>query len=405
MSTHVLSDSEMNALRNLVPIGPGTMPNQLAPYQPAQPAAPKPLAVHAAIVQVMDEVGREGVGKNHTADFGGAKRAYRGIDDIYNALNRAMVRAKIAIVPSVVEKTVERFAGAPNQYGKVTTTHVYSMVIDYKVICAIDSSFEIMRIFIEGFDTSDKGTGKAFSYAYKCGVLQLFCIPVEGQEDQDAHDPKIESQRPAPVPTLKDALNDRKAEIEARKSASERPDTRPARKVESKPETKPAVTVPTIGGRGPRKDELMSTLSDSEVIDNVRAKMHAAEDPKWTERMAPIIAAAKAYAATRGITDFSVSKAERAKQLAAAVKGNDHEYSDDMYLCENHGMYGTEPGMDDIDIRKWTNVEKLEEYMMWLKKTYQHPTQTGRIACVEKCWTKLIEDEKARAEKALAEKK
>jgi hypothetical protein len=334
-----------------------------------QPYAPR--AVHAAIVQVMDEVGREGVSKGHTADFNGQKRAYRGIDDIYNALNRAMVRAKLAIIPSVVEKNVERFAGAPNQYGKVTTTHVYSMVIDYKVICAVDSSHEIMRIFIEGFDTSDKGTGKAFSYAYKCGVLQLFCIPVEGQEDQDAHDPKIE--RPTTDKRqLANAVNSRQA---------------PAKSNQVSP------GVPAIGGKKhPKAGQPISVLSDDEVVAYIRQMMHVAESPKWAAEMAPKIAEAKAWAtAARGITDFSKRQQDRSEQLKAAVDGD--EYNHELYLCVH-------PKWQGEDIR-WFSVEVLSDYLGWLD-TWVNPTQTARKLLVERCIAKLAEQEAARIEAAMA---
>lgn len=191
----------------------------------------------------------------------------------------------------------------------------------------------------------------------------------------------------------------------------ERPDTRPARKVESKPEPEPLRGPPQLIGKkykGKEPVTMESLATPDQVIDYVRSLMHAQQADtesggRFKDYWKRQVEDAKLWShACRGITDFSVSKAERAKQLKAAVDDR-NAFSDEMYLCENHGMYGDDTGLD-LDIRKWRNAEKLVEYINWLRGTYNQPTQTARITCAEQCLTKLIEAEAEAAERALSKK-
>lgn len=336
---------------------------------------------------------------------GNSYTAWRDVTPKHNALVDALVRCKAHLIASMRTKTeyvledVVKNGKTSKQPRRIGLAPIQrdGMEYEFDVVADITLDHDLMVTktrcsALDGMvvNKAGEGFGEILAGWLSDGEAAAPALEVVPTEEK--------------TPTLVSVLNDRKAEIDARKAASDRPDTRPARRAEPKPETKPEDASPVVGGRGPHAGKRMSVLSDSELIDIVRQMMHVAATPKWAAEMAPKIAAAKAYAATRNIVDFSVSKEERAKQLAAAVKGQEHEYSDEMYMCENHGMYGNEPGMDDVDIRKWLNPEKLVEYINWLRATYNQPTQTGRIACAEECLEKLVKDEAARAEKALAKK-
>lgn len=214
------------------------------------------------------------------------------------------------------------------------------------------------------------------------------------------------------------------APVEARASFVDKPDVRPAHKAGVNPSDAKAPAgeakveepyIPTIVWRHPKKGEPMSSLDDESVINYIRSVVHGQEanaksaDPDkfrvWFEN---VLKASKAYAATRGITDFSQAKADRAARLKAAVDGGEvvhgegkYAFSDEMYMCENHGMYG---GDVSPDIRTWISAEKVLEYIGWLNSIYNQPTKAARIMAAERCVEKITKAEADAAERALAKK-
>lgn len=204
------------------------------------------------------------------------------------------------------------------------------------------------------------------------------------------------------------------ATVEARASFVDKADVNPSDAKAPAGEAKVEEPyIPTIAWRHPKKGEPMSSLDDESVINYIRSVMHGQEanaksaDPDryrvWFEN---VLKASKTYAATRGITDFSRAKADRAAQLKAAVDGGEvvhgegkYAFSDEMYMCENHGMYG---GDVSPDIRTWISAGKVLEYIGWLNSTYNQPTKAARIMAAERCVEKITKAEADAAERALA---
>lgn len=317
---------------------------------------------------------------------GNSFMAWRDVTPMHNRLVDAIVRCKCHIIATMRTKTeyvleeVTRGGKTTKQPKRVGLAPVQRDGMEYEFDIVADITLDHDLIvtktrcqLLDGAVVSKPGKG------FGATVLSWL-------SDGDAPTPPPVEIKPAPAP--------------------ERPDTRPARKVEPptvKEQLKRELSenrppVPVVGGKGPHAGKSMSALTADELINIVRQMEHVAATPKWAAEMAPKIAAAKAYAATRGITDFSVSKAERAKQLKDAVDDR-NAYSDEMYLCEHHGLYGDGTGYD-VDIRKWNSAERLIEYINWLREKYTQPTQTGRIACAEQCVAKLMEKEQAEAEAA-----
>lgn len=144
----------------------------------------KPLNIYQAITRCMEEIGA--VGKNDLNKQQGFK--YRGIDAVMNAINPALVKNHIFIVPEVLEQNREE-----------RTTNKGSLLI-YS-ICKIRYTFyaedgsSITAVTIgEGMDSGDKATNKAMAVAFKYACFQVFCIPTEELMD----DPDKESPAPAP---------------------------------------------------------------------------------------------------------------------------------------------------------------------------------------------------------------
>ena len=157
--------------------------------------------VYSAILGVMGELSTEGIAKGQSATFeyGGKPRAFRGIDDVMQKLSVLLVKHKLLILPAWLEthqrhphREAKERMGAPR-----LPDYVYTCVWRYKFIAVEDGSTHEIRTANETFDTSDKGFGKNMSYAYKYAMLQAFCVPVEGNEEQDAHSPVIGDEAPA----------------------------------------------------------------------------------------------------------------------------------------------------------------------------------------------------------------
>jgi hypothetical protein len=131
--------------------------------------------IFETISAVMNDIGAIGkTSKNTTQGF-----MFRGIDAVMNAINPALVKYKLFIVPEVLEQTREE---------RQTTrggTLIYSIVKVKYTFYAEDGSNISAIVIGEGMDSGDKATNKAMSIAFKYACFQVFCIPTEEMVDPD----------------------------------------------------------------------------------------------------------------------------------------------------------------------------------------------------------------------------
>lgn len=143
-----------------------------------------------AINNVMADVGAIGKdSKNNTQGF-----MYRGVDAVMNALQPAMVKHNIFVVPEVLEQTREERINAKG------TTLLYSILKIKYTFFADDGSNISCVVIGEGMDTGDKASNKAMSVAFKYACFQVFCIPTEEMKDPDAESHEVGRA----MPTVKD---------------------------------------------------------------------------------------------------------------------------------------------------------------------------------------------------------
>lgn len=142
---------------------------------------PKPQSreVFLAIRRVMEDMAKAGVGKhqkNTQQNF-----AYRGVDDVMDALAPSLARNGLLIVPHVLERTTNERASRAGG----TLFHTV-LKVEYELIAANDGSFHRAGpIYGESMDSGDKSTNKCMATAYKYLCTQTFCIPFSG-DDPDA---------------------------------------------------------------------------------------------------------------------------------------------------------------------------------------------------------------------------
>lgn len=139
--------------------------------------------IYEAISNVMAEIGAIGKEKkNLQQGF-----MYRGIDDVMNALQPALVKHKVFIAPEVVSE--QREERTTQKGGILFYTRLEIKFRFYTV----DGSFVETKVIGEAMDSGDKATNKAMSIGYKYACFQVLCIPTEEMQDPDA-----EIQDPAP---------------------------------------------------------------------------------------------------------------------------------------------------------------------------------------------------------------
>jgi len=151
------------------------------------------LGVYQAILNTMADLGKEGIAKkqrNTAQNFN-----FRGIDDVYQATSRILSKNNLVILPRDLQRQVTE---RPTRNGGVQL-HVV-LEVEYTFICPTDGSFHKTVATGEALDSGDKAISKARTCAYKYLLFQTFCIPVQGEDDADAHSHEIvEAPKPQPL--------------------------------------------------------------------------------------------------------------------------------------------------------------------------------------------------------------
>ena len=145
--------------------------------------------IYESISAVMKDVGA--IGKNTKNTQQGFM--FRGIDAVMNALQPALIKNHIFVVPEVLEQTREE---RTTQKGAVL---IYSICRIKYTFYAEDGTSVSAVVIGEGMDSGDKATNKAMSIAFKYACFQVFCIPTEEMKDPDAEcyevKPKTDTQQ------------------------------------------------------------------------------------------------------------------------------------------------------------------------------------------------------------------
>lgn len=142
--------------------------------------ANQPLKVYHAINAVQRALAKEGISKDRQASGFGNGYAFRGIDDVYNAIAPLLAEHKLVIIPRCVERTeTQRPSGNK-------TLYFVLVKMEFDFVSSEDGSKHVACVFGEAMDSGDKATNKAMSIAYKYACFQTFAIPTEGDNDPDA---------------------------------------------------------------------------------------------------------------------------------------------------------------------------------------------------------------------------
>lgn len=140
-----------------------------------------PGKIYKAIPAIMIEM--EAIGKDQKNTAQGFK--FRGIDDVYNALQKVMAKHGVFTVPEIIGRSKDRYQNSKG-------TPVIHIINNFKWrFYADDGSFIEAWSDGEAIDFGDKASSKAASIAHKYALLEVFCIPTEEIKDPDHDSPKI----------------------------------------------------------------------------------------------------------------------------------------------------------------------------------------------------------------------
>lgn len=145
--------------------------------------------IYQAISDVMADIGA--IGKNQKNLQQGFM--FRGIDAVMNAINPALIKHKVFVVPEILEQSREERTTAKG------ALLIYSICKVKYTFYAEDGSSIIAVVVGEGMDSGDKATNKAMSIAFKYACFQVLCIPTEEMKDPDeeCHGPEPKDKKPS----------------------------------------------------------------------------------------------------------------------------------------------------------------------------------------------------------------
>lgn len=168
--------------------------------------------IYETIALVMGEIGA--IGKNDQNEQ--QKFMYRGIDAVMNAINPALIKYNLFIVPEVLEQIREE------RQTRSGGNLIYSICKIKYTFYAEDGSSISATVIGEGMDSGDKATNKAMSIAFKYACFQVFCIPTEEMVDPDAECHEVKPKATTKAPAQKKAAP--KAEPKTEEQTEEQAD-------------------------------------------------------------------------------------------------------------------------------------------------------------------------------------
>jgi len=101
---------------------------------------------------------------------------------VHDTIKKELLENNILIIPHISEHTKE---------GNLTTVKLYAEIID----TVSGQKIQVGDYIGYGVDQSDKGCGKATTYAYKYLLMKLFMMEVGTDEDSEYSNPPVISNK------------------------------------------------------------------------------------------------------------------------------------------------------------------------------------------------------------------
>jgi hypothetical protein len=149
---------------------------------------PAPTNVVAAIARVMEDL--PPIGKDMTVSTGKGSYKARGIEAITAACQKLMGKYGVVMIP----RTIKRDVAEITVNGNAWTEDYVEVEYDVYGPGGIEDHIVLGPVPGLGRDSSDKGSNKAMTGAYKVALLQAFCV-ADSKDDPDAERHESEGGR------------------------------------------------------------------------------------------------------------------------------------------------------------------------------------------------------------------
>lgn len=149
----------------------------------------KPGQIYSLIPKIMAEI--DPIAKEQVNDK--QRYKFRGIDDVYNSIQRVLAKHGVFTVPTIIGRHREPVTSGTGSKGWLTLNQ-------YRFrFYALDGSFVEAEADGEGIDYGDKGSNKCAAIAHKYALLQVFMIPTDDLTDPDSQSHDLRPQQGSPV--------------------------------------------------------------------------------------------------------------------------------------------------------------------------------------------------------------
>lgn len=140
-------------------------------------------SIHQLIATILSQL--PAIGKLGKAPVGMGGYAFRGIEDVMNALNPIMSQFGVFFMPTVLERLDGTRPQGTNRDGTPKMTNVVNLHVAYDWYAPNGSSVRC-SVWGEGTDNGDKATQKALTAAMKYMLFQTLAISTEEGANLDS---------------------------------------------------------------------------------------------------------------------------------------------------------------------------------------------------------------------------
>lgn len=166
------------------------------------------MSLYEKMYNVMCET--EGLEKNLEVGAGNSKYKAIGEAEVLNMMKPLFKKYKLIIFPVDGEITEQNSTFETENQGKITTKtrNVTQLKIKFKIVDIETGESDYLMSFGNGADSQDKGSGKAFTYAFKAVLSKSFML-FSGEDTDNEHSDDLgnpETDKKPPKIDLKEAV-------------------------------------------------------------------------------------------------------------------------------------------------------------------------------------------------------
>jgi hypothetical protein len=161
------------------------------------------MSLYEKIYKVMNE--SEGLEKDLTVGSGASSYKAVGEKEVLNMLKPLFKKHKLIIFPVDGDISEQNSIYESTYKDEVTTKtrNVTQIKVKFKIVDVETGESEILMGFGNGADSQDKGSGKAFTYAFKTMLSKTFML-FSGEDTDNTHSDDIGGYTPPKAPPKQD---------------------------------------------------------------------------------------------------------------------------------------------------------------------------------------------------------